>query len=430
MLRALVVLPLFLSSLIACSKDQPAPVAPAGKARSIQGVPTDPSNLHVEALIDTSVRVVWDRCEGASDYDINYKELPGGRWTNWPHRGATRLHSTIYGLQPNTEYRWAVRAENSDGPSAWVFGENFQTLPLIEPPLVEGFQIELVFVDSFTVEERSWLEDVAQRWELFFNDQPDYIFPLDINLDAFGHYVSIPIGEVIDDLRIYVRKGFRLNHPGWDQKAGAGARVLFYRDDRVTPVVAVIGINDQSIEDDIALVFGRYTAAEQQKVRENMYWKKRFHHELGHAFGIGASRAWRDHVEEYRLRDPHTGRMVQAEFYTGPNALREYQAIHPSPHDKGIPVGKNSFSEEVAAHWLPLGELTYGEIGLTLFEHYFNIADGTTNISRVSLGVLEDIGWSVRYDAALPKLLDNEYLGVCWIQEGRYSWLDFQLDCP
>lgn len=30
--------------------------------------------------------------------------------------------------EPNTEYRWAVRAENRDGPSAWVSGEHFTTL--------------------------------------------------------------------------------------------------------------------------------------------------------------------------------------------------------------------------------------------------------------------------------------------------------------
>ena len=32
-------------------------------------------------------------------------------------------------LQPNTEYRWAVRAENSDGTSEWIHGPNFTTLP-------------------------------------------------------------------------------------------------------------------------------------------------------------------------------------------------------------------------------------------------------------------------------------------------------------
>ena len=72
--------------------------------------------------------MLWDAVEGATDYDVNYKPAVGGRWTNQPHRGV-RLHNTIHDLAPNTEYRWAVRAENSDGASAWIHGPNFTTRP-------------------------------------------------------------------------------------------------------------------------------------------------------------------------------------------------------------------------------------------------------------------------------------------------------------
>ena len=116
-------LPLAVVCLLACSQDSPPPVGPAGKLTVLAA----PTNLRIEALTDSSVRVAWDAVDGATDYDINYKPV-GGQWKNWPHRGATRLYSTIYMLEPNTEYRWAVRAENSDGPSRWVFAENFTTL--------------------------------------------------------------------------------------------------------------------------------------------------------------------------------------------------------------------------------------------------------------------------------------------------------------
>ena len=53
--------------------------------------------------------------------------LSAGEWTNEPHRG-TGLSNTINDLEPGTEYRWAVRAENEDGRSEWVFGPNFTTL--------------------------------------------------------------------------------------------------------------------------------------------------------------------------------------------------------------------------------------------------------------------------------------------------------------
>ena len=101
---------------------------PSGKAQAALEAPPAPTNLRFEAVTDSSCRVRWDAAEGATDYDVNYKRAVGGRWTNEPHKGV-RLYNTIYDLEPNTEYRWAARAENSDGPSEWVFGPNFTTLP-------------------------------------------------------------------------------------------------------------------------------------------------------------------------------------------------------------------------------------------------------------------------------------------------------------
>ena len=100
--------------------------APAGKAVAALDAPPSPTNLRFSALTDSSCRVHWDAAEGATDYDVNYKRASGGKWTNEPHKG-TRLYNTIYDLEPNTEYRWAARAENRDGASEWVFGPNFTT---------------------------------------------------------------------------------------------------------------------------------------------------------------------------------------------------------------------------------------------------------------------------------------------------------------
>ena len=89
--------------------------------------PAAPTNLRVAAVADSSCTVRWDAAEGATDYDVNYKPADGGKWTSYPHRG-TGLYTTINDLEPGTEYRWAVRAENRDGRSEWVFGPNFTTL--------------------------------------------------------------------------------------------------------------------------------------------------------------------------------------------------------------------------------------------------------------------------------------------------------------
>ena len=101
--------------------------SPSGKALAGLAAPPAPTNLRVEAVTDSSARVLWDATEGATDSDVNYKPAVGGRWTNQPHRGIG-LSNTITDLEPGTAYRWAVRAENSDGRSEWVFGPNFTTV--------------------------------------------------------------------------------------------------------------------------------------------------------------------------------------------------------------------------------------------------------------------------------------------------------------
>ena len=100
---------------------------PSGKAQAALEAPPAPTNLRFDAPTDSSCTVRWDAAAGATDYDVNYRPAVGGRWTNEPHRG-TGLSNTIHDLEPGIEYRWAVRAENGDGSSAWVFGPNFTTL--------------------------------------------------------------------------------------------------------------------------------------------------------------------------------------------------------------------------------------------------------------------------------------------------------------
>ena len=102
-------------------------IAPPPAGKVTEGSPDPPTNLHVEAITNTSARVRWDAVEGATDYDVSYRRTAGGEWKAVNHEG-TKLYSTFTGLEPNTEYSWAVRAENDKGPSAWVYADNFTTL--------------------------------------------------------------------------------------------------------------------------------------------------------------------------------------------------------------------------------------------------------------------------------------------------------------
>ncbi|MCY3790922.1 MAG: fibronectin type III domain-containing protein, partial [Gemmatimonadetes bacterium] len=112
--------------LWACdNNEKPTGPAPAGKATALDA----PTNLRVEAITDTSVRVLWDAAEGATDYKVTYKPAVGGKWTNLP-KGTKlyTLYTTITNLEPNTAYQWAVLARHSDDHSSWVLGPDFKTV--------------------------------------------------------------------------------------------------------------------------------------------------------------------------------------------------------------------------------------------------------------------------------------------------------------
>ena len=134
-----------------------AGAGPSGKAQATLDAPAAPTNLRFEAVTDSSCRVRWDAAEGATDYDVNYKRAVSGKWTNEPHKGV-RLYNTIYDLAPNTEYRWAARAENGDGPSEWVFGPNFTTLPEEdETPEEEADETLTISSDMVTLPPPTWV---------------------------------------------------------------------------------------------------------------------------------------------------------------------------------------------------------------------------------------------------------------------------------
>lgn len=199
-----------LSVVVACSKDKPAPIAPASKALSAVDAPAAPTNLRIEAITDTSATVAWDGVEGATDYDLNYKTL-SGRWTNEPHKG-TRLWNTIYDLTPGTEYRWAVRAENRDGASDWVFGENFTVFSENEH-LPLSFNIELLFADNVPRRDREVFHQAAVYWEkIILHGLPDIELPSSVHR---GH-TTIRQGRKIDDILILVRtEPENKNQPRW-----------------------------------------------------------------------------------------------------------------------------------------------------------------------------------------------------------------------
>ena len=372
MLRLLIFF--FASLLVACSKDKPAPVAPpAGKSVSTVDAPSEPTNLRVEAITDTSARVAWDQAEGATDYDVNYRTAIGGKWTNEPHRGV-RLYNIIYDLEPGTEYRWAVRAENKDGPSDWVFAENFTTLNSVDTTqntqLNGDFNIELVFVsDDFTDEDRELISETARLWEqVIVGDLPDYRFE---RRSYVYESTYIEEGDVIDDLRIYV------DVLGDVTGIAGRAHAVLERVESGLPYVGIIWLRPRV----------RYNSDGNKIYRDPPDYQAIAAHEICHVLGIGGIQLWWENLQSSGAyeSDPHfTGRHARQAFdESGGWAYKGAK----------VPVAIDKI------HWDPL----------TLGEDVIAPA-GELKISAVTVGALADLGYTIQPSPTEPvQVVSIEY---------------------
>ena len=256
-------------ALLSCSKDRPAPIAPAGKSLASLAAPHAPTNLRFDAPTDSSCKVRWDASDGATDYDVDYKLAVGGKWTNEPHRG-TRLYNTIHDLEPDTEYRWAVRAENSDGASEWVFGPNFTTtLPedtgenssnqiVSTNPSVEHIPPKYIrmFSDgSLTPEERSIVVRAGREWDKVVASGYSEGIRIDFSTSLRGRWARI------DE---YVQVN------GFDMPKKC--------------FVSLSPLDSYNYDD--------YSREENEQ-----FYRVHVLHEIGHCLGIGAGKEWFDRVE-------------------------------------------------------------------------------------------------------------------------------------
>ncbi len=81
--------------------------------------PAAPTNLRIERVCDHRMKVRWHRSAGATGYDLEIGSANGKHWkrllTNWPGNPWYATH-----WDKNRTYRFAVRAVNDGGASAWV----------------------------------------------------------------------------------------------------------------------------------------------------------------------------------------------------------------------------------------------------------------------------------------------------------------------
>lgn len=341
----------FISTIIlACSKDNPAPIGPEPSAKTVATVaaPSEPTNLRVEALSDTSARVAWDAVEGATDYDVNYKTL-NGRWTNEPHKGI-RLYNTIYDLEPDTEYRWAVRAENPDGASDWVYGDNFTTEP--------AWYIDIIEVLTDSSDTATATADTSFTIELVYDDLPDkLITSLHRAKKRLETIITDDLPDVgnIDDLRIYSTISDTLG--SLLGQAGATKARNFAQG---LPYEGTIEIAPRALD----------------KAQDKL--DKIVLHEMIHVLGFGTIPAFLKHTN-YLL--------FISWYYEGPNVVRISQIMDP----ESIVVflsGRGHWS------WLIGDELMTANLD--------NWPPYKNPLSKLTIATLDDIGYRVDYDQSDP----------------------------
>ncbi len=211
------------------------------------------------------------------------------------------------------------------------------------------FDIELVFLGSFTESQKNVFRYVARRWmSVVTEDLPDYEFTQGWSDSCEDHSLEIPAGERIDDLRIYITNfdggGFTL---GW-----GGPSVL--RETTHLPVVGCMGVD--------------------------LFWASiptTARHEIGHVLGFGTIPIWDDYLSWDA--DPH---------FNGPLAVAAFD-------DAG---GRDYTGAKV-----PLGD--WGHWRYSVLEGELMVPDGGGALSAITVQALADMGYGVDVTQADPYTL-------------------------
>lgn len=219
------------------------------------------------------------------------------------------------------------------------------------------FQITVRFPDnSLTATQKRVFEVAAARWsEIITGDLPD---------------VTIA-GRIIDDVEIEATAP-RIDGSGGI--LGGAAPTAFRTTGSRLPYQGIM----------------EFDSADVASMESNGTFTGVILHEMGHVLGIGSLWSDKSLVINRNTPDP---------LYIGVNGLREYRTLAATPSATGVPVEAGGGPGTALAHWRESVFRT------ELMTGYAERSGVRMPISRLSIGALEDLGYTVAYAAADPYTL-------------------------
>jgi len=219
------------------------------------------------------------------------------------------------------------------------------------------------------------LDTALARWsELVADDLPAVRTPNDLRAweddleDILGARFDLPENRQIDDLHIVVRVDpIPSSQPGLVTIARAGA--LEVRDD-LTPYLGILQYNRDRVQTDIA----------SGEVLDTLL------HEISHI----VTTPW--------LWDKRGFTTSDGFGFNGENAVREYNVLLGGGSEEFVPLEKGRGPGTARAHW---DERIFGNELLTGYD-----GPGDEDpLSRLTIALLDDLGYTVNYDLADPYVL-------------------------
>lgn len=234
-------------------------------------------------------------------------------------------------------------------------------LPVVPPP---NFTINVTFPDnSLSLSQQRVFTVAAQRWsEIITGDLPDMTWD----------------GRTIDDIEIAATApyidgvGSILGQAAWSQ---------------LRPIPAGTPANAPNTQLPF-LGFMRFDSADVSMMMGNGTFQSVVLHEMGHVLGISSS-LW-------SVKRLVTGLGTTNPVYTGPKALAEYNKLLSIPTATSVPLENTGGGGTAGSHWR---ESIFDTELMTGYSEQGGIP---MPISRVTVGALEDLGYTVDYAKADP----------------------------